>query len=134
MTRKTIISLKSQIEDDNKTEEILRIQLLKKKDSCHLLELEVEDLRKKDKNENAYIKFKDSSTILDKMLYSQRSPTDKSGLGINNTVGELFFFKKTPSWKYDMDIPSSTRQSEAIDREHVQYPNNKQSFKRYVQK
>ena len=125
---------KAQIEDDKRTEENLRIQLLKKEDSCHLLELEVEDLRKKDKNENAYIKFKDSSTILDKILYSQRSPTDKSGLGFNNTNGEIQFSKKTPSWMYDMNTPSSRRPSEAIDQDHAQFPFNKQSHKIYVQK
>ena len=60
-----------------------------------MLELEVEDLRKKDKDDNAYIKFKDGSSILDKILYSQRSPTDKSGLGFNNTIGEIKCSKKT---------------------------------------
>ncbi len=72
MIRETIISLKAQIEEDKKTKENLTIQLLKKEGSCHLLELDVKDLRKKEKNENIYIKFKDSSTILDKILYSQR--------------------------------------------------------------
>lgn len=122
---KSMTNLKHQSEEDKKIKENMTIQLLKKEDSCHMLELEVEDLRKKYKNENAYIKFKDNSKILYKILYSQRSPTDKYCLGFNNTVGEIKNFKKTPSWKYDMDIPSSTRQSEAIDREHVQYPNNK---------
>ena len=70
VTRKTIISLKAQIEDDKRTEENLRIQLLKKEDSWHLLEVEVEDLRKKDKNKNTYIKFKETSAILDKILHS----------------------------------------------------------------
>ena len=99
-----------------------------------MLELEVEDLRKKDMNGNAYIKFKDSSTTLDKILYSQRSPTDKYGLGFNNTVGEIKFGKKTPSWKNNMIIHFSRRQSGSIDQEHVHYPFNKQSHKIYVQK
>ena len=93
-----------------------------------------EDLRKKDWKEISYIRFKDSSTILDKILYSQRSPTDKSGLGFNNTIGEIQFSKKTPSWMYDMNTPSSRRPSESIDQDHAQCHFNKQSHKRYVQK
>ena len=45
----------------------MKIQLLKKEDSCHMLELEIENLRKK---ESAYIKIKDNSAILDKILHS----------------------------------------------------------------
>jgi len=52
-----------------------------------MLELEVEGFRNKDKNDNAYIKFKDNSKIIYKILYNQRSPTNKSGLGFSNTVG-----------------------------------------------
>ena len=126
--------LKHHGEEDKKTKENLKIQLLKKEDSCHMLELEVEGLRKKDKYDNAYIKFKDNSEILDKILSSQRSPTDKSGLVFNNTVGEIKFSKKTPSWKYDMNIHSSRIQSEAIDQYNAQCPFNKKSYKIYVQK
>ena len=61
MTREATISLKAQSEEDMKTKENLTIQLLKKEDSCHKLELEVEDLRKKDNYDNAYIKFKNNS-------------------------------------------------------------------------
>ena len=86
------------MEEDKKIEENLKIHLLKKEDSCHMLELEVEYLRKKDKEENAYIKFNDSSTILDKILYSQRSPTDKYGLRFKKTVGETKFGKWTSHW------------------------------------
>ncbi len=96
--------------------------------------MKIKYVRKKDKNENVYIKFKENSTIQDKILYSQRSPTDKSGLGFNNIVGEIKFGKKTPSWKYGMNIPFSRKQREAIDREHGQYPFNKKSYKEYVQK
>jgi hypothetical protein len=116
------------------TEKNLKIQLFEKDESCHLLDLKIEDLRKKNKNENMYIKFEDSSAILDKILHSQRSPSDKSGLGFNNTVGEIKLGKKTPSWKYEMNIPYSRRQSEFINQEHAHYPVNEKSYKRNVQK
>ena len=90
--------------------------------------MEVEDLIRKDKKKYAYIKFKDSSTTLDKILYCQRSPTNKSGLGYKQTVEETKFGKWTPSWKYDMDS-SLRRKSKFIDQEHVQHLVNK---KRYI--
>ena len=61
MTREATISLKAQCEEEKKRKENLTIKLLKKEDSCHMLELEVKDIRKKDNYDNAYIKFKDSS-------------------------------------------------------------------------
>ena len=76
-----------------------------------------------------YIKFEDSSAILDKILHSQILPSDKSGLGFNNTVGEIKPGKKTPSWKYEMNIPYSRRQSEFINQEHAHYPVNEKSYK-----
>jgi hypothetical protein len=93
-----------------------------------------EELNKIRKNENMYIKFEDSSAILDKILHSQRLPSDKSGLGFNNTVGEIKLGKKTPSWKYEMNIPYSRRQSEFINQEHAHYPVKEKSYKRNVQK
>ena len=93
-----------------------------------------EELNKLRTNKNMYIKFEDNSAILDKILHSQRLPSDKSGLGFNNTVGEIKLGKKTPSWKYEMNIPYSRRQSEFINQEHAHYPVNEKSYKRNVQK
>jgi hypothetical protein len=93
-----------------------------------------EELNKLRTNKNMYIKFEDSSAILDKILHSQRLPSDKSGLGFNNTVGEIKLGKKTPSWKYEMNIPYSRRQSEFINQEHAHYPVNEKSYKRNIQK
>jgi hypothetical protein len=93
-----------------------------------------EELSKLRTNKNMYIKFEDSSAILDKILHSQRLPSDKSGLGFNNTVGEIKLGKKTPSWKYEVNIPYSRRQSEFINQEHAHYPVNEKSYKRNVQK
>jgi hypothetical protein len=52
-------------------------------ESCHKMEAEVVNLRKKVEKSNTQIKFLNSSMILDEILDSQRSPNDKSGLGYN---------------------------------------------------
>jgi hypothetical protein len=65
------------------TEEIVRNQLDKKEESCHEMEEEVVNLRKKVENLDTQIKFLNNSMILDEILDSQRSPNDKSGLGYN---------------------------------------------------
>ena len=61
----------------------MKNQVNEKEESCHKLEVEVVDLRKKVEKSN---KFLNSSTILNDILESQRSPNDKSGLGYNKEV------------------------------------------------
>ena len=56
----------------------MKNQINEKEESCHKLEYEVVDLRKKVEKSN---KFLNSSLILNEILESQRSPNDKSGLG-----------------------------------------------------
>jgi hypothetical protein len=70
----TIVHLKTQIEEAKKIEELLKIQINEKEDSCCKLEAEIVDLRKKVDKSN---KFLNSSRILE----SQRPSCDKSGLG-----------------------------------------------------
>jgi hypothetical protein len=72
------IHLKTQIEEAKIIEELLKNQVIEKEESCHKLEVEVVDLRKKVEKSN---KLLNSSTILNEILDSQRSPNDKSGLG-----------------------------------------------------
>jgi hypothetical protein len=55
----------------------------KKEESCHELEVEVVNLRKKVEKSDTQIKFLKKSMTLDDILDSQRSPNDKSGLGYN---------------------------------------------------
>jgi hypothetical protein len=74
----TIVHLKTQIEEAKRVEELLKNQINEKEESCHKLEAEIVDLRKKVEKSN---KFLNSSRILDEILESQRSPCDKSGLG-----------------------------------------------------
>jgi hypothetical protein len=58
----TIIHLKTQIEEAKRVEELLKDQINEKEESCHKLEAEVVDLRKKVEKSN---KFLNSSKILD---------------------------------------------------------------------
>jgi hypothetical protein len=74
----TIVHLKTKIEEAERVEELLKNQINEKEESCHKLEVEVVDLRKKVEKSN---KFLNSSLILNEILESQRSLNDKSGLG-----------------------------------------------------
>jgi predicted nucleic acid-binding Zn-ribbon protein len=74
----TIVHLKTQIEEAKRIEELLKIQINEKEDSCCKLEAEIVDLRKKVEKSN---KFLNSSRILDEILECQRPSCDKSGLG-----------------------------------------------------
>ena len=85
--RENIINLNAQLEEAKKIEETLKSQLDDKKDSCHQLELEMVDHKRKIQKSDASPKFMYSSAILDKILENQRSPNDKSGLGY---VAHLF--------------------------------------------
>ena len=76
----TIVHLKTQIEESKRIEELLKNQVDEKEESCHKLEAKVVDIRKKVEDSN---KFLNSSTILNEILDSQRSPNDESGLGYN---------------------------------------------------
>ena len=70
-------------------EELLKNQVNVKEESCHKLEAEVVDLRKKVEKSNTHNKFMNNSTILDEILDNQRSPIDKSGLRYNKEVAHL---------------------------------------------
>jgi hypothetical protein len=52
-------------------------------ESCHKMEAEVVNLRKKVEKSNTQIKFLNISMILNEILDNQRSPNDKSGLRYN---------------------------------------------------
>jgi hypothetical protein len=71
----------------------LKNQINEKEESCHKLESEVVDLKRKVENSKRFI---NKSTILDEILDSQRSPNDKSGLGYNKeaTHFEASTYKK----------------------------------------
>jgi uncharacterized FlaG/YvyC family protein len=72
--------MKTQIEESKRIEELLKNQINETKESCHKLEAEVVDLRKKVEKSNTHINFMNSSTILDEILDIQRYPHDKLDL------------------------------------------------------
>jgi hypothetical protein len=55
-TKEIVISLKTQLEEAKEIEEDLKIKLTKKEETCHMLELEVINL--KNKNEKTIETFK----------------------------------------------------------------------------
>lgn len=85
-TREINVILKTQLEEAKRIEEVLQIQLNEEEESCHKLEMEVVDLRKKVEKNDAHDKFKNSSTISGEILDCQRSPFDKFGLGYNKEI------------------------------------------------
>jgi hypothetical protein len=111
----TFFHLKIQIEEAKRIEELLKIQINEKEESCCKLEAEIVDLRKKVEKSN---KFLNSSRILDEILESQRPPCDKSGLGYKgeDTHDEASTSKKhevSPSKKED----NVTKQPSTQDKE-----------------
>jgi hypothetical protein len=80
------VHLKTKIEEAKRIEELLKNKFNEKEDSCHKLEVEFVDLRKKLEKSN---KFLNRSTILNEILDSQRSPNDKSGLGYNKDATQV---------------------------------------------
>jgi hypothetical protein len=81
--RERNVNLKTQLEEAKRREEVVRNQLNEREESCHKLEVEVMNLRKKVEKSNTHVKFLNNSMILDEILDSQISPNDKSGLGYN---------------------------------------------------
>ena len=73
--------LKTQLEEAKRIEEIVKIQLKKKEETIRKLEMDVVGFRKKCEKNETFVKFKESSVVLDKILDCQISPLDKIGLG-----------------------------------------------------
>jgi hypothetical protein len=90
------IHIKTQIEEAKRVEELLKNKVNGKEESCHKLEVEVVYLRNKVDKSN---KVLNSSTILNEILDSQRSPNDKSGLGYNK---EATHFEASTSKKLEV--------------------------------
>jgi hypothetical protein len=116
-----IVHLKTQIEEAKRVEELLRDQINEKEESCHKLEDEVVDLRKKVEKSN---KFLNSSQILNKILESQRSPNDKSGLGYKR---EATYVEASTSKKHEVSPSFSKEEDNVEDQPSTQ---GKENFKR----
>ena len=79
-------ALQRQLERARLKEEDLKEQLEEKDKAYQQLEAEVVELKKKVEQSKAHVKM--SSSILDEILESQRSPFDKTGLGYGKTKKE----------------------------------------------
>ena len=79
-------ALQRQLERTRLKEEDLKEQLEEKDKAYQKLEVEVVELKKKAEQSEAHVKT--SSSILDEILESQRSPFDKIGLGYGKTKKE----------------------------------------------
>ena len=80
-TREVNSDLKTQLEEAKRIEEIMNIQLEEKEETIQKLEMEVVGLRKKGKKNETFVKFKDNSVVLYKILDCHRYPLEKIGLG-----------------------------------------------------
>jgi hypothetical protein len=118
----TIVHLKTQIEEAKRIEELLKIQINEKEDSCCKLEAEIVDLRKKVEKSN---KFLNSSRILDEILESQRPSCDKLGLGYK---GEDRHAKASTSKKHE--VSPSKKEDNVAKQPSTQ---GKENFKRTKQ-
>jgi DNA repair exonuclease SbcCD ATPase subunit len=118
------VHLKTQIEEAKRVEELLKNQVNEKEESCHKLEAEVVDLRKKVEKSN---KFLNSSTILNEILDSQRSPNDKSGLGYKK---EATHVEASTSKKHEVSPSLSKDGNNVASQPSTQ---GKESFKRTKQ-
>ena len=82
-TEEIIINLKTHLEHAKEMEESMKIQLTKKEQLCHMLKLEIVNLKKMNEKTNKIVNFQNSSTILDTIWKSQISVDNKIGLGYN---------------------------------------------------
>jgi hypothetical protein len=118
----TIVHLKTQIEEAKRIEELLNIKINENEESCCKLEAGIVDLRKKVEKSN---KFLNSSRILDKILESQRSSCDKSGLGYE---GEDTHVEASTSKKHEVNL--SKKEDNVAKQPSTQ---GKENFKRIKQ-
>jgi hypothetical protein len=82
-TEEIVINLKTHLGHAKEVEEALKIQLTKKEELCHMLKLEIVNLKKMNEKTNKIVNFQNSSAIFDKIWKSQKSADDKTGLGYN---------------------------------------------------
>jgi hypothetical protein len=78
-TKEIVINIKSQLEGA-KEKEALKIQLTKKEETCHMLQMEVINLKKKNEKTKSIFKFHNSSVILDRIWNSEIQLMTKSVL------------------------------------------------------
>ena len=67
----------------------MKIQVEEKDETIQKLEMELVGLRKKGEKNEAFVKFKDSSVVLDKILDFQRSPLEKNSSFLQEGQGKI---------------------------------------------
>jgi hypothetical protein len=82
-TEEIVINLKNQLKHAKKVEEAVEIQLTKKEETCHMLKLEIVNLKKMDEKTNKSVKFHNILAIPDNIWNIQRLVNDKTSLGYN---------------------------------------------------
>jgi hypothetical protein len=80
-TEEIVISIKTRLQESKEIEEDLKIQLIKKQETCHILELEVINLKNKIDKTKAIVKFQNILAMLDKIWNNKKPIDDKNGLG-----------------------------------------------------
>jgi hypothetical protein len=153
--KKTIIILKTQLEEEKRVEEVVRSQLKEKKKNCENLEVEIVSLRNELEKTidrlNTSLKFGKSTEILDNILSFQRSLFIKTGLGYDNkqnTIeGDASIKVTNPSKKENEENPKSydnilkgstnnegnnTKGNDDQQKHDYSHKNNKNDFKRVV--
>jgi predicted RNase H-like nuclease (RuvC/YqgF family) len=118
------VNLKTKIEEAKRIEELLKNQVNEKEESCHKLDVQVGDVRKKVEKSKNHINFMNNSKILDEILDSQRSPNDKSDLGYNK---EAIHIEASTSKKHEVSSPFSKGGSNVACQPSTQ---SKETFKR----
>jgi hypothetical protein len=73
--------LKTQLQEAKIIEEVISKQLNEKQQDCEKLEAEIVFLKRELEKGNNQSRFENSSKILDDILNSQRSSSNKTGLG-----------------------------------------------------
>jgi chromosome segregation ATPase len=115
------VNLKIQLEEAKRIEELLKNQVNEKEESCHKMEAEVVELRRKVEKSK---RFMNNSTTLDEILDCQRSPNDKSGLGYNK---EATHSEASTSKKHEVSPSYSKGRSKVAIQAPTQ---SKETFKR----
>ena len=74
-------NLKNQILDANRMEESLEESLKEKQLTCEIMEAKFVHLRKEFDGKLIQTRYENSSKVLDKIITTQRDPSNKNGIG-----------------------------------------------------
>ena len=87
--KKIMSNLKHQIQEASRIEEILEKSLKEKQLTCERMEAELVHLRKELDAKFIQTRYENSSKILDKIITSQRDPSNKNGIGYSQEENQI---------------------------------------------